>query len=58
MKRDKALLQIANCSATLKARGAASAYLFGSTVRNEATASSDLDIFIDLERWPEESEHG
>jgi uncharacterized protein len=32
----------------LKARGAASAYLFGSTARGEATSLSDLDIFIDL----------
>lgn len=29
--------------------GATSLYLFGSTARNEAMASSDLDIFIDYD---------
>jgi uncharacterized protein len=48
MKREDALAQIASYSAALKERGAASAYLFGSTVRDEASSTSDLDIFIDL----------
>ncbi len=33
----------------IKARGATSLYLFGSTVRNEAHAESDLDLFIDYD---------
>jgi uncharacterized protein len=48
MKRQDALDLIARHASALKQRGAASAYLFGSTVRNEATATSDVDIFIDL----------
>jgi uncharacterized protein len=48
MKRKDALDQIASHATALKKRGAASAYLFGSTARDEATAKSDLDIFIDL----------
>ncbi|WP_436151841.1 nucleotidyltransferase family protein [Bosea sp. LjRoot90] len=32
----------------LRARGAQAAYLFGSTARNEATNSSDIDVFIDV----------
>ncbi|MGL4638036.1 MAG: nucleotidyltransferase family protein [Beijerinckiaceae bacterium] len=48
MKRDEALSEIASRATALKARGAASAYIFGSVVRGEATDTSDLDIFIDL----------
>jgi predicted nucleotidyltransferase len=33
----------------LKARGATSLYVFGSTVRDEAKADSDLDLFIDYD---------
>ena len=32
----------------MRARGVASAYLFGSTARNEARQDSDLDVFIDV----------
>ncbi len=48
MKRQDALDQISSRADALKELGAASAYLFGSTARGEATAESDLDIFIDL----------
>jgi uncharacterized protein len=48
MTREHAIAEIAGRSEALKARGAASAYLFGSTARGEATPESDLDIFIDL----------
>jgi hypothetical protein len=34
----------------LRARGVAHVYLFGSTARDEATAASDIDIFVDLKR--------
>ncbi|WP_349643956.1 nucleotidyltransferase family protein [Bradyrhizobium sp. LTSPM299] len=33
----------------LKALGATSLYLFGSTARNKATAKSDLDLFVDYD---------
>jgi uncharacterized protein len=47
MDRDVAIAEIAQFSDALKARGAAAAYLFGSTARDEAKPDSDLDIFID-----------
>jgi uncharacterized protein len=48
MTRDHALAEIARRAEALKARGAAAAYLFGSTARDEATSGSDLDLFIDV----------
>ena len=33
----------------LKARGATSVYLFGSTARNQAGSKSDLDLFLDYD---------
>ena len=33
----------------VKSMGATALYLFGSTARNEATVSSDLDLFIDYD---------
>ncbi|HEX4111895.1 MAG TPA: nucleotidyltransferase domain-containing protein [Stellaceae bacterium] len=33
----------------VRALGATSLYLFGSTVRDQATPSSDLDLFIDYD---------
>ncbi|CAN5696833.1 nucleotidyltransferase [soil metagenome] len=35
--------------ATLRGKGVARAALFGSTVRGEATAQSDLDILVELD---------
>jgi predicted nucleotidyltransferase len=34
----------------IKAMGATSLYVFGSTARNEARPDSDLDLFIDYDR--------
>jgi uncharacterized protein len=48
MNRKIALEALSSRAAALKERGAASAYLFGSTVRDGATEESDLDIFIDI----------
>ncbi len=48
MNRDIAIAAIAARADALRARGAASAYLFGSTIRDEARPDSDLDIFIDV----------
>ena len=48
MKRDLAIAEIANRTTDLKARGAVAAFLFGSTMRDEADDKSDLDLFIDV----------
>ena len=36
-------------SDSIRALGASALYLFGSTARDEATASSDLDLFLDYD---------
>ncbi|CAN7541155.1 nucleotidyltransferase family protein [Bosea sp. LjRoot90] len=48
MTRDEAAFELALRADALRARGAQAAYLFGSTARNEATNSSDIDVFIDV----------
>lgn len=47
MNRDQAIARIKNIEPVLRAMGATAIYLFGSTARNEATSSSDVDIFFD-----------
>jgi predicted nucleotidyltransferase len=49
MNRAEALKKLRTFAGALKARGATSLYLFGSTARNEAGAKSDLDLFIDYD---------
>lgn len=49
MKRDTAVTTLKTYAARLRARGASALYLFGSTVRNEAGADSDLDLFVDYD---------
>lgn len=48
MTRDEAAFELARRADALRARGAQAAYLFGSTARNEATDSSDIDVFTDV----------
>lgn len=48
MKRDAAINELVRHADAMRARGVASAYLFGSTARNEARQDSDLDVFIDV----------
>ena len=50
MNRDEAILRIKAVEPSIHALGAASLYLFGSTARNEANPTSDVDIFVD--RYP------
>ncbi len=50
MKREIALLELNRRADALKAMGATSLYLFGSTVRDEASDGSDIDLFIDYDR--------
>jgi len=47
MNRSEAIIALRHQAAAVKARGATALYLFGSTVRDDATADSDLDLFVD-----------
>lgn len=49
MNRSEAIERLRQTTCALKARGATSLYLFGSTASNEARAGSDLDLFIDYD---------
>jgi predicted nucleotidyltransferase len=49
MNRNEAIAKLKACAEVAKARGATSLYLFGSTARAEASADSDLDMFIDYD---------
>ena len=49
MNRSEAIDKLKGCADAVKARGATSLYLFGSAVRDEAKAGSDLDLFIDYD---------
>jgi predicted nucleotidyltransferase len=48
MTRDQALKKLRSQAEAIKALGATSLYLFGSTARNKADTKSDLDLFIDV----------
>lgn len=47
MNREQAIARIVKVAPAIRALGAAALYLFGSTARNEAKETSDVDIFID-----------
>lgn len=47
MSRDEALKRLRASEHNLRALGAGSLYLFGSTARNEASADSDVDVLVD-----------
>jgi hypothetical protein len=49
MNQAEALKKLRSFAGALRARGATSLYLFGSTARNKAGANSDLDLFIDYD---------
>jgi predicted nucleotidyltransferase len=49
MTRDQAASELKRHADALRARGAASAFLFGSTARGEAGPDSDVDVFIDVQ---------
>jgi predicted nucleotidyltransferase len=50
MTRQDAIAALKGQADEVKALGATALYLFGSTVRDEAAARSDLDLFIDYDR--------
>jgi len=49
MGRIEAIAKMQRHAQAIKAMGATSLYVFGSTVRDDATAASDLDLFIDYD---------
>ena len=49
MTRTEALKKLRTFAGALRAQGATSLYLFGSTAKNTAGANSDLDLFIDYD---------
>jgi predicted nucleotidyltransferase len=49
MTRTEAVRKLRTFAGALRARGATSLYLFGSTAQNKANAKSDLDRFIDYD---------
>ena len=49
MNRIEAIANLTHYARAIKAMGATSLYVFGSTARDEATKVSDLDLFIDYD---------
>jgi len=49
MTRAEALRILRSQAGAIKALGATSLYLFGSTARNKARAKSDVDLFLDYD---------
>jgi uncharacterized protein len=49
MKRTEAIRKLRTFADALRAKGATSLYLFGSTAKDQAGAKSDLDLFIDYD---------
>ncbi|MEJ0075103.1 MAG: nucleotidyltransferase family protein [Alphaproteobacteria bacterium] len=49
MTRSEAIAKFEGCAPAVRARGATSLYLFGSSARDEARPDSDLDLFIDYD---------
>jgi uncharacterized protein len=50
MNRATAVARLRMHADAVRAMGATSLYVFGSSVRNEAGPDSDLDVFIDYDR--------
>ena len=49
MTRNEAIAKLQPFETRIKALGATSLYLFGSTARDRASAKSDLDLFMDYD---------
>jgi predicted nucleotidyltransferase len=49
MNRNDAITALMSCADAVKAHGATSLYLFGSSARNGARPDSDLDLFVDYD---------
>lgn len=48
MKRADVIARLKQTEPALRAFGVAALYLFGSHARDEATADSDIDVFVDV----------
>ncbi len=49
MNRNEAISALKSCADAIKARGATSLFLFGSSARDSAGPASDLDLFVDYD---------
>jgi len=49
MRRDDAIAALKAQAEAVEALGATALYLFGSTARDDATAGSDLDLFVEYD---------
>jgi uncharacterized protein len=49
MNRTQTIAKLKSYTGATKTLGATSLFLFGSTVRNENNANSDLDLFVDYD---------
>ena len=50
MNRAEAVTKLKGYAEAVRALGATSLYVYGSTARNEAGEDSDIDVFIDYDR--------
>ena len=50
MRRSEAIERLTSQAGELRRLGATALYLFGSTARDQASAGSDVDLFIDYDR--------
>jgi predicted nucleotidyltransferase len=49
MNRNEAIARLEGCEQAVRALGATSLYLFGSSARDEARVDSDVDLFVDYD---------
>jgi len=50
MRRNEVIARLTEVEPALRPHGAQALYLFGSHARDEASAESDIDVFIDKDR--------
>ncbi len=49
MRRDEAIAKLKDTGDAIRALGATSLYLYGSTARDEAQPDSDVDVFVEYD---------